>query len=187
MSRRTAAIVLAATLVAGGAALVWLRRGEAPPARAAAPAGTARQQTETVVLYFPGEPGLLYAERREVPAAASEAARLRTAVATLLAGPQGAGLQAPLPAGVEVAGVHLAANQVAYVDLRSPDASPPPPAGSTRERLIVYSLVNTVLLNARDARRVVLLWNGSQPTSFAGHLDTSRPLEAATELLAERP
>jgi hypothetical protein len=187
MSRRAAALVLAVTLVAGGAALFWLRRGESPPVPGAPPPGPARQPTETVVLYFPGEPGLLYAERREVPAAASEAARLRAAVAALLAGPQRAGLEAPLPAGVEVAGVHVAANQVAYVDLRSPDASPPPPAGSTRERLIVYSLVDTVLLNARQARRVVVLWNGTQPTSFAGHLDTSRPLAASTELLAERP
>jgi hypothetical protein len=40
----------------------------------------------------------------------------------------------------------------------------------------VYSLVNSVALNVPAARRVALLWNGTQRQSFAGHLDTSRPL-----------
>jgi len=187
MSRRAAALVLVAVAAAGAAALFWLRRDGRPQASGPPPAAPARQATETIVLYFPGEPGLLYAERREVPEAASEPARLKAIVAALLAGPQRSGLEAPLPAGVEVAGVFVAPNEVAYVDLRSPDGAPPPAAGSTRERLIVYSLVNTVLSNAREARRVVVLWNGVQPGAFAGHLDTSRPLAAATELLAERP
>jgi hypothetical protein len=37
-------------------------------------------------------------------------------------------------------------------------------------------MVNTVLANAERARAVVLLWNGTQRPTFAGHVDTIRPL-----------
>ena len=42
--------------------------------------------------------------------------------------------------------------------------------------LSVYSIVNTVLLNIPEISAVVLLNNGQQRPTFAGHLDTSRPL-----------
>ena len=63
-----------------------------------------------------------------------------------------------------------------YVDLVSEDGGPPPQGGSTEERLRVYSLVNTLVLNVAEARSAVLLWNGTQPATFSGHLDLSRPL-----------
>lgn len=187
MSRRAAALVLLVGLVVGVAALLWLRRVRATGPRAAAAGAVAAAPTETVVLYFPGAAGLLYPERRELPAAAAEGARLRAVVAAVLDGPRREGLVAPLPPGVEVAGVVVAPEGVVYVDLRSPNGAPPPPSGSTRERLMLYSLVNSVALNAGEAARVVLLWNGVQPAAFAGHLDTSRPLAADPGLLAERP
>ncbi len=53
--------------------------------------------------------------------------------------------------------------------------------------LTVYSLVNTVLLNTEGAERLVLLWNGQQPMTFAGHLNTARPLKANRDLVARDP
>ena len=50
--------------------------------------------------------------------------------------------------------------------------------------LTVYSLVNTVLLNFEQLDRVVLLWNGRQLRTFAGHVDTMRPLAANPDLIA---
>ena len=61
-------------------------------------------------------------------------------------------------------------------DLVSEDGSPPPAGGSTEERLRVYSLVNTLVLNVAEAKSAVLLWNGAQPATLSGHLDLSRPL-----------
>ncbi len=50
---------------------------------------------------------------------------------------------------------------------------------------MLYSLVNTVLLNTPEANRLVVLWNGRQPETFAGHIDTARPLAARPNLIAE--
>jgi hypothetical protein len=37
-----------------------------------------------------------------------------------------------------------------------------------------------------EADRVVLLWNGRQASTFAGHVDTTRPLGPAADLIARR-
>lgn len=51
--------------------------------------------------------------------------------------------------------------------------------GSEDELLAVYSLVNTVALNdIAGVESVVLMWDGRQPETFAGHVDVSRPLVA---------
>jgi hypothetical protein len=137
-------------------------------------------------LYFPGAGGRLYPEIRELAASDDPEQQVRSVVEALLAGPQGDGLVAPLPEGVEIALLHLDAGGVVYLDLRSPDDGPPPPDGSSAELQRVYSLVNSILLNVEAARRVVLLWNGVQPTTFAGHVDTTRPLTADRRLMARR-
>lgn len=147
-------------------------------------------ETEAVTLYFPGRGGRLYSEEREIPQTADIERRVMLLVEGLLAGPRGEGLYPPLPADAEVAGVHLTGERVAYVDLAAPAASAQPPWGSKRELLAVYSLVNSVLLNPPPSDRglpitgVVLLWNGQQRPTFAGHLDTTRPLGPNRALLA---
>lgn len=66
-------------------------------------------------------------------------------------------------------------------------AFPDPPASGSREELLrIYSVVETVTVNVPEVRRVVLLWNGVQRESFAGHVDTSRPLAPRDDLVAER-
>jgi hypothetical protein len=39
-------------------------------------------------------------------------------------------------------------------------------------------------MNVKEATRVVLLWNGFQRDTFAGHLDSSRPFSPDRSLLA---
>jgi hypothetical protein len=188
MSRRAAAVFLAVALavaVAGG--LWWWRAARERAGRASAdvPGAPAGPETRTVAnLYFPGEGGLLYAERREIVSAPGAAERARAVVAALLAGPQAAGLQPPFPGGVEVGSVAVVGD-VAYVDLRAPEQPAPPSGGSLREMLMVYSVVDSVLLNIPEVQRVALLWNGVQRESFSGHLDTARPLAADTSLVAQ--
>lgn len=52
--------------------------------------------------------------------------------------------------------------------------------GSTQEMLTVYSLVNTVAMGSEAVERVVLLIDGKQPTTLAGHVDLTRPLRPDT-------
>jgi len=190
MSRRAAGIVLGAALLLVAAGLAWwwaggrLRRlgGSAGSgAGAAVPAGP--QTTFAVDLYFPVETGLR-PERRNLTGSDTPKDRIRKIVQALLAGPGAAGLVRPLPPGVEVGAVELTPEGVAYLDLRWAEHDDPPPGGSDAEMQAVYSLVDSIALNVPEARRVVLLWNGTQRVTFSGHLDTSRPLSPDRSLIA---
>ena len=173
--RRARATAALGALAVVAAAVACRRPAEAPVAAAgAAPAGPT--ETATVSLLFLGGDGFLHAESREVALPLTADGRVATVVAALLAGPRGKGLVAPLPAGVAVADAYVDAQGVAYVDLAAKDLPAPPASGSALELVRVYSLVDTVLANEPRARSVVLLWNGVQRTTFAGHVDTSVPL-----------
>ncbi|RMH20775.1 MAG: hypothetical protein D6696_07500 [Acidobacteria bacterium] len=88
----------------------------------------------------------------------------------------------PPPAtGVGVGEVYLL-DDVAVVDLVAPAG--PPAAGARQEEMMLYSLVNSLLLNTSQASRVIVLWNGQQPVTFAGHVDAARPLRPNCDLIA---
>jgi len=138
-----------------------------------------------VDLYFPTLGGRLAVESRELAPADEPAERVRAVVEAVLAGPRADNgrLVRPLPEDVELEGVYLGPGGVAYLDLRTPEPREPPAVGSKEEMQILYSLVNSVALNVAEARRVVVLWNGRQRPTFAGHLDTSAPLAPDTGLV----
>jgi hypothetical protein len=201
VNRRAAALVLAGTCLAALIALAWWRFGArraepiattttpSPSTGVSAATGTAAPPsaelpTWVVRLYFPGQDGLLYPEAREIHAVDDAQARLRALLAALLAGPQDPALAPPLPQGVEIDAAFLSPAGVAYLGLRSQQHDTPPSMGSQAEMATVYSLVDSVALNLPAAQRVVLLWNGAQPESFGGHLDTSHPLSPNASLLA---
>lgn len=184
MSRR-AAIFLIGGIVAAAALLFWVSRERREPGDEAAlrPDADRRGDSRTVTLYFPAPGERLVGEPREVRA--GDDAELAAAILTeLLAGPRSDDLYAPLPAGIEVGGVHLGRTGVAYVDLRTAEGASRPQFGSQQEILAAYSVVNSVCENLPDVVGVVLLWNGSQSSTFTGNLDTRRPLAPDRALLA---
>jgi hypothetical protein len=87
---------------------------------------------------------------------------------------------------VELASLHLTEDGVAYLDLAAPQMAVPPVHGSHGELLVVYCFVNSILGNVPEARGVVMMWNGNQHPTFAGHIDTTRPLPAEPRWLASR-
>ncbi len=189
MKRRPLWIALAVLGLAAAATFFFWQRGAVEDRQTGVEtvevvgaAGAAAEDGVVAELYFPGRGGWLHAERHEVPASDQAEAQIAALVETLIAGPRGAGLASPLPRDVTVKSVYLMDDEV-VLDLASPERRPPP-SGSQREMLTVYSLVNTVLLNTEGAERLVLLWNGQQPMTFAGHLYTARPLQANRHLVA---
>lgn len=189
MNRRAAGLVLAALLLAlvTLAIILGTRRDEegvrpADPAEQAVDAGDRDQVT--VELYFPGRGGRLYAESRQLPALNEIEERLTQLLEALLAGPESSNLYPALPADITLGWVHVDDQAVAYIDLEIGDDSLLPAWGSRRELLAVYSVVDTTLLNLPEVVAVVLLRNGQQQPTFAGHLDTSRPLLANRDLVA---
>lgn len=198
MNRQTVliAIAICAILVGLVALLTW-QRGDSEEA-AVEIAGTeptapdvdvATEELLEAELYFPGPGGVLRVERHDVPMPANvePTERISIVVQALLGGPRGTGSLAPLPGDVRVRKVYLAEEGLVFLDFESPEGSPPPASGSLREMLTVYSLVNTVLLNFSELDRIILLWNGRQLKTFAGHVDTMRPLVANTGLIGAVP
>ena len=189
MNRRSAAIFLAAVLVLTFGLVATWRWNSRPVAETGEEEPVAplweepSDVTLEAVLYFPGQGGRLYAERREVPEMGDLEEQILVLVELLLRGPEQTSLYPPLPSGVQVTGVHLLAEGVAYLDLLPPEDPAALAWGSRREILSAYSVVNTIVLNLPEVRAVVFLWNGQQRSTFAGHLDTTRPLTANRRLL----
>ena len=190
MSRRpvwTVVVVLAVTLVA--AVLFWPRGGHegdpmAPVTETPIDEILAVEPVERT-LYFPGEGGRLYGETRMLSPEGRLEEQAETLVSSLLSGPQNTSLRAPLPESIRLRRIYRPSETVLILDLESPEGAGPPPVGSQREMLMVYSLVDTLVLNLDPIERVMLLWNGQQRRTLGGHLDTSRPLAAHGDLVAE--
>lgn len=136
-----------------------------------------------VEIYFPNDSGRLEAERRDISTDRRPDDLARAVVEALLDGPQSESLIRPFPPGSRLGSVYVASDGIAFVDLTVEGIELPLPAGSTEERLIVMSLVGSLTLNVPEVNRVVLLWNGVQPLTLAGHLDLSRPLAADPSLV----
>lgn len=176
MNRRAAAFILglALALLAGGV-LWWFLQGRggagSGPGGSAGPAGKAA--SVPFELWVPDGIGLRL-ERRELQVTSAPKDRIRRISEALLT-PRPDGVRL-FPDGVGLAGVQLSKDGTAYVNLVWEGHEDPPPSGSTEEIQRVYSLVNSITTNVPEARRVILLWNGLQRPTFAGHLDTSRPL-----------
>lgn len=190
MTRRQAGLAAVVVVLLAGAAFVLWRFGprestpEQTPATVESPVvPQTALETLPVKLYFPGGDGRLYSELWEAPADGEIAERMAAVLNQLLAGPQSGNLRPPLADGIQVGQVYLVDGQ-AIVDLILPEGEAPPVFGSRREILTVYSLVNSLLFNFSEAEQVVLLWNGRQRETFAGHIDTTHPLHARSDLVA---
>jgi hypothetical protein len=188
MTRRQALVFVGAVVLIGLVVGVWwLRRDSGPvertggdPAAPVVEAATAG----SVTLYFPGADGRLHPEVRGLDTGAGGAELARRIVVGLLAGPDTAELFAPLPSTTEIAAVVVGSDGVLYLDLASSEHPVPPVAGSQRELLAAYSLVNSICTNVPRIRGVALRWNGEQRTTFAGNLDTTRPLTPNRRLVS---
>lgn len=142
-------------------------------------------------LCFPSAGGLLRCEPRPIAAAGSVEETAAAIVQALIDGPGGTpgSADAPepgqdlfpvLPSSVGMQSFDLV-NGVAYVDLTVARTGSAlrferPAMGLRDELLAVYSLVNSLTASNLGIERVVLMWNGEQRLTFAGHVDTSRPL-----------
>lgn len=193
MTVRDALLVAAAVLLVIVAIIAGFRLGKGRQRTPETEAGGAAQQEKilegpllTVQLYFPGPTGLLFTESRDLPVEDSLVAQVGRLLTALAEGPDSEELYPALPPDFSLGWTHLNPQSVLYVDLEYSGEGEFPAWGSRQEILTVYSVVDSVLVNFPEIQSVVVLRNGQQQPTFAGHLDTSHPLLADPRWVAER-
>lgn len=135
-----------------------------------------------VNLYFadPERDGLK-AERRSIAPGDALSTTITRTLQELIRGPQGKLINA-IPANTRILDVRIDRDGVAWVDF-STQLSRAHPGGSSAEIMTVYSIVNTVLLNFKEIKRVGILIDGSSVDTLAGHIDCTDPFAADRRLI----
>lgn len=178
--------LLAALLVVVGVLAVALvaryaKRAPGPPAAGGQATPAPTPVASTLVLYFPGDDGLLHREAREVfdlPTATYRRARV---VVEELVGGSRDGWASPFPWPATVDDVFATDAGTVYVNFSAPPANAV--QGTASEVALVYGTVDSIAANCPGVVRVQLLFGGRQLDTF-GHLDLSRPLAPRTEFVA---
>lgn len=128
-------------------------------------------------LFFAGRDNyFLMSELRIVPHSESPVDYARAIVTALIKGPQGK-LVRTIATGTELRALYISPSGVSYIDL-SQAAAKGHPGGCTSEFLTIYSIVNSLILNIPEIKRVKILVEGKEVPTLAGHIDLKQPLEA---------
>ena len=129
-----------------------------------------------VEIYFPSlaEQGLV-SEFREIFATATAGDQIKQILADLISGPTSSKATRALPGGTRLRQAYVLDNGVAWLDFSS-DLAEGMTGGSEAEIMTVYSIVNSVVANVQQVRRVGILINGQPVETLNGHLHLLRPL-----------
>lgn len=170
--------------LAASVTMVALAGCKTPPSGPGPQASRPTAKGVAAKLYFPGTDDRLHGEPHPLPEnLESPEDRVLALAQAWVAGPTSDSLVRPLPS-VDGLHVDLTGTGLLYVDLLTTADAPRPQAGSTVELTAIYSLVNSFALNVPEVKSVILLWNGTQPPTLTGHIDTGVPLVADTSLIA---
>jgi germination protein M len=149
---------------------------ETPPAAGAesVPEEVPTEGRIQVTLYYLSSSGkTLATEEREIPFANSLQKQAEQVVQQLLAGSR-RGRSSPFPSGVQLRGLFVTPQGLAFVDL-SQELIANHPGGTCAEELTIYCLSNTLITNFPAVKGVQILVEGREVQSLAGHLDLSKP------------
>ncbi|MBW2092636.1 MAG: GerMN domain-containing protein [Deltaproteobacteria bacterium] len=131
--------------------------------------------SQQITLYFPElNESFLGVEKRDIKLGTSLTEEARHVILALMAGPQ-TNLSPVFNPGEHLRQVFVGQGGIAYVDLKM-TAIRGLNGGVLRERLILWSLVNSLCLNIDGISSVEILVEGQKISTLFGHLDLSYPL-----------
>lgn len=139
-----------------------------------------------VLLYYESPELQLVGERRNVALPENPAGALSIVVRELFKGSANPSVPRGFPADTIVRGAYFLPDGTAFVDLGGPTLTQGWGAGSHEELMAVYAVVQTVMTNFPEAKRVRLLVNGEPAETLAGHISLAKPLTPVTGLVAGR-
>ena len=161
--------VLLALVIYGILELTAVAPGPTDSATRRLPVG--QRQRSPVYLYFiDSSGGQLVSEKRAVNDPGEPVGLAKNIIEALLEGPVSPELINPLPEGTACRALFITEQKVAYVDF-SPEISDQHPGGSQAERLSVYAVVNSLIMNVDQIKYVKILINGNEAQTLAGHID----------------
>jgi spore germination protein GerM len=140
-------------------------------------------QMRTIEIYFPSaQKNGLVREFREIFDTATPGDRVKQIIADLISGPTSDDALRVLPPGTQLRQAYVLDDGVAYLDF-SPELTEGIGGGSMAEILVVYSIIDSVVVNIPEIERVGILVNGRPLTTLNGHLDLRRALPADYKLI----
>lgn len=138
----------------------------------------------SVTLFFlSDDDDLLHRETREIAAGPTPAEEAERALGELIKGSEKDYLS-PLPPQTRVRQVFVNKDGTAYVDFGK-EIMEKFSYGSSSELAAVYAVVNTLTVNFRPIKKVVILVEGSERETLGGHVDLTRPFVANLSLVAK--
>ena len=141
------------------------------------PAGSTQSKRSAAHLYFGDRDNYyLMSEQRVISHSADSVAYARSIVEALIKGPQ-TSLVRTIASDTKLRAIYIIPDGVCYVDL-SQAVGKDHPGGCNSELLTIYSVVNSLILNVPEIKRVKLLIDGKEVQTLAGHIDLAFPLEA---------
>lgn len=193
-AKAAAALVAAALLIPGCRS----DRERPAPARDAEASGGEKQEgtdaagspalpRKIVKLYFPSAGSdTLVTEDREIFDTGGAVDRAKQVLSELLAGPAGESALPAVPPGTALRQVYLGTDGTGYADF-SAELQGGMDGGSSEEILTVYSIVDSVLLNVPEMKRLAILVDGRARATLSGHIDLRRPLVPDRTLMKGEP
>jgi len=131
----------------------------------------------TAHLYFADRNNsFLKSELRIMPQSDDPVEFGRAIIDALIKGPQ-KGLIRTIPDGTELSAIYIGPNDVCYVDLSGPIRTKHS-GGVKSELLTIYSVVNSLILNVSEIKRVKILIEGNEAPTLAGHINLQLPFRA---------
>jgi spore germination protein GerM len=173
-------------LVLVGGALWWLLDSpwrSSASIDSAARGGSAAPGEELNIWFASPQEDALVSERRRVPSSATAVDRAKVSLLELLAGPKSDALRT-VSAEVKIRELFIDDQGTVYVDF-SEALSRTHPGGPWAEMLTIRSIMQTLMANVPEIKRVQILIEGHEVDTLAGHVDIRRPF-GATWVLNQR-
>ena len=124
----------------------------------------------TVQLFYEAPDMFLVPERRDIPLPENPAAAVPMVMRELLKGSASAAVPRLFPEDTVLRAAYLLPDGTAIVDLGGPTLTNGWSTGTHQELMAVHSVVQTIVANFADARRVRILVNGTPSETLGGHL-----------------
>lgn len=128
-----------------------------------------------VQLYYESPSMLLAAEQRSVELPENPAAAVSIVIRELLKGSSNAGVPPLFPPDTTLRAAYLLPEGTVVIDLGGPTLTEGWAAGTHQELMAIHSVVQTVVANFSEARRVRMLVNGTPRETLGGHVWLGRP------------